>query len=125
MKNELTLLLICLLLVATSAAAKTQTEILNDRAYSLYNELRCPVCQSESIADSDAELAKDLRAMVRERLAAGDTDTQVKDYLAKRYGDAILMQPPVKRHTWLLWFGPLLMLGIGGLLVARSFRRTA
>jgi cytochrome c-type biogenesis protein CcmH len=84
--------------------------------------LRCLVCQNQSIDDSDAPLAKDLRVLVRERLAAGDSDTQVIDYVVARYGDFVLLKPPVNSHTMLLWLAPLLAL-LGALaVVIRSMR---
>jgi cytochrome c-type biogenesis protein CcmH len=79
---------------------------LETRARSLGQELRCLVCQNQSIDDSNADLAHDLRLIVRERLVAGDSDAQVLDYLRQRYGDYVLLRPPVTPGTWLLWFGP-------------------
>lgn len=99
------------LLLAVSASAVEPSERLADpvleaRARGLSQQLRCLVCQSESIDDSHADLAHDLRVLVRERLTAGDTDQQVLDYLHARYGDYVLLDPPVERATWVLWFGP-------------------
>ena len=117
------LVLLLGLLAALPALAVNPDERLADpaleaRARSLSRELRCLVCQSESIDDSNADLAHDLRVLVRERLKAGDSDAQVLDYLRARYGDYVLLQPPVERATWLLWFGPgavlaLVVLGVG------------
>lgn len=87
---------------------------LEARAHTLQRQLRCMVCQGQSIDDSDAPLAQDLRRLVREQIAAGRSDAEILDYLHARYGDFILMQPPVQPHTWLLWLGPLLVLGAGG-----------
>jgi cytochrome c-type biogenesis protein CcmH len=111
------------LLAALPALAVNPDERLADpaleaRARSLSRELRCLVCQSESIDDSNADLAHDLRVLVRERLKAGDSDAQVLDYLRSRYGEYVLLKPPVERATWLLWFGPgavlvLVLLGVG------------
>lgn len=84
------------------------------RARTLQRELRCMVCQGQSIDESDAPLAADLRQLVREQIAAGRSDSEIKTYLHDRYGDFILMQPPVQPDTWLLWFAPLLVLGAGG-----------
>ena len=81
---------------------------------SITSELRCLVCQNQTIADSHAELADDLRRQVREMLVRGDTDQQIIDYMTARYGDFVLYRPPVKATTWLLWFGPGLLL-VGGL----------
>ena len=88
------------------------------RAVEMQKELRCLVCQGESLDESGAPLAADLRHLIRERIAAGDSDTDVKRYLVARYGDFILMKPPVKRETYLLWFGPLGLLLVGGVVVA-------
>jgi cytochrome c-type biogenesis protein CcmH len=81
------------------------------------------VCQNQSIDDSDAELARDLRRLVRERLAAGDSNAQVLEFIHARYGDFVLLRPPVKPSTWLLWFGPLALLLLGGGLLVGYFRR--
>ena len=105
-------------------------EIMSDpakeaRARDLSRELRCMVCQNQSIDDSEAPLARDLRLLVRERIAAGDSDAQVIDFLVARYGEFVLLKPRLNSHTWLLWFLPPLVLGGGGLaLWALSRRRT-
>jgi cytochrome c-type biogenesis protein CcmH len=96
---------------------------LEARARTLSQELRCLVCQNQSIDDSNADLAHDLRVLVRERLAAGDSDAQVLAYLTSRYGDYVLLRPPVKPTTWLLWFGPPLLLIVGGLAILLGWRR--
>jgi cytochrome c-type biogenesis protein CcmH len=83
---------------------------LETRARSLSAELRCLVCQNQSIDDSDAALAKDLRVIVRERLVAGDTDKQVLDYVVSRYGEFVLLRPPFNSRTLLLWLAPALLL---------------
>ncbi len=99
---------------------------LEARARALSKELRCMVCQNESIDDSNADLAHDLRVIVRQRLAAGDSDQQVLDYMRARYGDFVLLKPPVESATWLLWFGPfgVLFLGGGAVFLAARERRT-
>jgi cytochrome c-type biogenesis protein CcmH len=104
------------------ALALEPGEALNDpaleaRARTISAELRCLVCQNESIDDSAAPLARDLRRIVRERLMAGDTDEQVFDYIVARYGDYVLLRPRVSPATWFLWFGPglALVLGAAGL----------
>lgn len=81
-------------------------------ARELMKEIRCLVCQNQSIEDSNAELAKDLRMIVRERVAIGDTPENVRAYLVDRYGDWVLLEPPVKKSTWLLWASPFLFLGL-------------
>jgi cytochrome c-type biogenesis protein CcmH len=106
-----------LLAVAPARAAVTPGEQLADpaqeaRARTLGQELRCLVCQNQSIDDSDADLARDLRRIVRERIAAGDADQQILDYLTDRYGTFVLLRPPVERATWLLWFGPPILLAV-------------
>jgi cytochrome c-type biogenesis protein CcmH len=113
---------------ATPAFAVLPDERLADptlegRARALSQELRCLVCQNQSIDDSSADLAHDLRVLVRERLAAGDSDRQVLAYLTSRYGDYVLLRPPVKPTTWLLWFGPPALLLAGGLAILLAWRR--
>ena len=110
------------------ALAVQPSEVLADptmeaRAREIGRELRCLVCQNQSIDDSDADLARDLRVMVRERLTAGDSDRQVIDYIVSRYGDFVLMKPPVKPETWALWFGPAAIGGAGLLALVLYFRR--
>ena len=105
--------------LAGPAAAVNPDEQLADpaleaRAQHLSRELRCVVCQNQTIDDSDAPLAKDLRIILRERLAAGDTDAEAKAFLVARYGDFVLLNPPMKPGTLLLWFGPLAALAAGG-----------
>lgn len=93
------------------------------RARSLSRELRCMVCQNQSIDDSDAPLARDLRLLVRERIQAGDTDAQVIDFLVARYGEFVLLKPRFEPQTFALWLLPPLVLGIGGLLLLFAARR--
>ncbi len=117
-------------LVAASAPpvfAVQPDEVLSDaslekRARSLSTGLRCLVCQNQSIDDSDAPLAKDLRVLVRERLVAGDSDQQVIDYVVARYGDFVLLKPPMNTHTLLLWIAPLLVLAGAVVVVLRGMR---
>jgi cytochrome c-type biogenesis protein CcmH len=123
------LLLALALLASGPALAVNPDEILADpaqeaRAREIGRELRCLVCQNQSIDDSDAGLARDLRVIVRERIKAGDSDGQIKDYLVGRYGDFVLLNPPFKPATWLLWLGPLLLAAIAAL-VALAFYRKA
>jgi cytochrome c-type biogenesis protein CcmH len=123
------LFLLLSLLVATPAlAAVSPDEMLQDpaleaRARDLAKELRCLVCQNQSIDDSDADLARDLRHLVREQLKTGATDREIKDYLVRRYGDFVLLEPPMKTETYLLWFGPFAILAVGGAVVAGFVRK--
>ena len=96
---------------------------LEVRARAVGSELRCLVCQNESIDDSDADLAHDLRMLVRQRILAGDSDAQVKAYIVARYGDYVLLKPPLKPETYLLWFGPAIMVLIAGGAAVGYFRR--
>jgi len=94
------------------------------RAQALFKDVRCVVCQHESIADSPAGIAGDMRRLVREEIASGATDAAVRADLVRRWGDYILFRPPVEAATWLLWFGPLaIVLGVGGVLLATGLRR--
>jgi len=127
----LTLLTTPLLTAPRAALAVQPDEILTDpalegRARTLSKELRCMVCQNQSIDDSDAPLARDLRLLVRERLTDGDSDRQVIDFLVARYGEFVLLKPRLALHTALLWFGPPALLGGGALVlfvIARRNRR--
>jgi len=121
-------LLIVLLTALPATAAIEPGERLADptleaRARTLFKEIRCLVCQSESIDTSNAELARDLRILVRERLKAGDTDEEVLEYLVARYGDYVLLRPPMKLKTVLLWFGPFIALFLGAGAVLYFVRR--
>jgi cytochrome c-type biogenesis protein CcmH len=115
-------------LAATPVAAVQPDEVLPDpaleaRARALSAELRCMVCQNQSIDDSDAPLARDLRILLRERLAAGDSNEQVIDFLVARYGEFILLRPRLTWHTALLWIAPPAILAIGGVIAVVAFRR--
>lgn len=95
------------------------------RARALFDDIRCVVCQHEAISDSPAGIAADMRGLVRDQIAAGRTDAQIRDDLVRRYGDFVLFSPPLRLGTWLLWFGPLAALaavGAGLLVVARRRR---
>ncbi len=114
--------------LAVPAGAVQPGEMLADpalegRAREISKELRCLVCQNQSIDDSDAELAHDLRILVRERVAAGDSDGEVVDYVVSRYGDFVLLRPPFKVATYALWLGPAVILVIGLVAVAVYYRR--
>jgi cytochrome c-type biogenesis protein CcmH len=109
------------------AAAKDAVPTLTDpvsarREVELAAQLRCLVCQNQSIADSNAGLAEDLRNQLREQIAAGKTDAQIVEYMTARYGDFVLYKPPLKPTTVLLWLGPALLLGAGVLVAARMVR---
>jgi len=126
----LRLLALLLLAIATAAApAKeaapaAQDPVLEKRVMTLAEELRCLVCQNQTLADSNAPLAEDLRNQIRERMREGNSDVQVVDYLVARYGDFVLYRPPLKATTVLLWFGPLLLLAAGfAVLLRRLLRR--
>jgi cytochrome c-type biogenesis protein CcmH len=93
------------------------------RAVKLAEKLRCLVCQNQSIADSNAELANDLRGQIREQLAAGKSDDEIVRYMVDRYGDFVLYQPPFKATTLLLWAGPALLLAGGAFVLIRNLRR--
>ncbi|MEA2841693.1 MAG: cytochrome c-type biosis protein CcmH [Methylobacteriaceae bacterium] len=95
---------------------------LEARARAISSELRCMVCQNQSIDDSDAPLARDLRILVRERLKGGESDNSIRTFLTARYGDFILLKPPLKFETALLWLGPGVLLLLAGALIA--FRRS-
>src|SRR5437868_6337747 len=123
--------LLGVLLAPTLSFAVTPDEMLKDpaleaRARNLSRELRCMVCQNQSIDDSDAPLAKDLRVLVRERLTQGDSDRQVLDFMVARYGEFVLLKPPFEWRTLLLWgVSPLvLLIGVIGLVVAARRRRS-
>ncbi len=128
-------LLTVLMVLAVPGLAVQPDEILPDpvqeaRARALSAEIRCLVCQNQSIDNSDASLARDLRLLVREQIKEGKTDQGIRDFLVERYGDFVLLKPPMKASTWLLWFGPLIVfvIGVTGLIVffrTRSASATA
>jgi cytochrome c-type biogenesis protein CcmH len=126
----LALTIIATMAASTSVLAVQPDEIMSDavkeaRARDLSRELRCMVCQNQSIDDSEAPLARDLRLIVRERIAAGDSDAQVIDFLVARYGEFVLLKPRLNSHTWLLWFLTPLALGAGGIALWAHGRRRA
>lgn len=100
---------------------------LEARAVALQKQLRCVVCQGESLDESNAQIAKDLRRLIRKRILAGYSNDAIKAYLVSRYGDFILMKPPLKAETYALWFGPLIVLliaaGVAGMVVVRARKR--
>jgi cytochrome c-type biogenesis protein CcmH len=122
------ILVVLALVGATPLYAVQVDEILADlaletRARAISHELRCMVCQNQSIDDSEAPLARDLRLLVRERIAAGDSDAQVIDFLVARYGEFVLLKPRVNQHTLMLWLVPPLVLLGGGFAMWRYSRR--
>jgi cytochrome c-type biogenesis protein CcmH len=122
----LLMILICLLPVFSYAGeAKDLAEdpVLEQRMVNLAQNLRCLVCQNESLASSRADLAKDLRQEVRDQMKKGMTDQQIIDYLVSRYGDFVLFDPPVKSYTLLLWYGPFALLLIGFVGLVLQLRR--
>tara|TARA_Y100001968_G_C19185882_1_gene632725 strand:+ start:368 stop:838 length:471 start_codon:yes stop_codon:yes gene_type:complete len=128
-RSILVAVLVCLL---GNALALQPNEVLKDpaleaRARALSKDIRCLVCQNQSIDDSNADLARDLRVLVRERLQKGDSDPEILNFLVKRYGDFVLLKPPVKASTYLLWYGPIgiFILGVIGLIVFFRNRRAA
>ncbi len=127
MRAALAVLFLALTL-AGSAIAVEPDEMLKDpaqeaRAEAIGRQLRCPVCKTESIEESDADFTKDLRKVVREQVAAGKTDTQVLDFMHDRYGDFILLRPPFKSTTWALWLAPPVLLVVGGIFAFFMTRR--
>ena len=125
---RLLLALLTLLMLSLPAVAVDPSEVLDDpaleaRARAISAQLRCLVCQNQSIDDSNADLAREIRVIVRERLVAGDTDEQVIQYLVDRYGEYVLLQPVVAPHTILLWSAAPIVLIIGGLAIVLGARR--
>jgi len=110
-------------MAATAAAQAPKDAALEARLKTLSEELRCLVCQNQTLADSTAPLAEDLRREVRELAQQGKTDAEIKQYLVARYGDFVLYKPPVKPTTWILWFGPFAFLLGGGLIWFVVLRR--
>jgi cytochrome c-type biogenesis protein CcmH len=109
--------------IAKEAAPLAEDEAIEKRLNVIAEELRCLVCQNESLAGSRADLAKDLRREVRNQLKQGKTDAEVKDFMVSRYGDFVLYRPPVKPTTWLLWAGPFALLIVGVIALIAYLRR--
>lgn len=127
MKRRLTFHLLLLLsitvpVLADEARPMAQDPVLEERLMNLSRELRCLVCQNETLADSRADLAVDLRNEIREQMKAGKTDQEIIAFLTARYGDFVLYRPPVKATTYFLWFGPFVLL-LGGLFVLFRYVR--
>ena len=108
---------------AKEAAPAAADPVLEQRVTALVSELRCLVCQNQTLADSNAPLAEDLRNQVREKMRQGESDNQIVDYMVARYGDFVLYRPPLKLTTVLLWFGPLLLLAGGFVVLLRRVLR--
>ncbi len=124
--KRLMFLLALILTLPTSAGIEVRqfpNPELEARYQHLIEQLRCLVCQNQSLADSNADLAEDLRDEVYTMLLAGKRDAEIVDFLVQRYGDFVLYKPPVKKTTWLLWFGPFAALGLGGILLWRIGRK--
>jgi len=115
----LLLALLSLSVLAIDTEQDLPTPALQSRYDGLINELRCLVCQNNSIADSNAGLATDLRREVRSLLLAGKSDAEILSFMTERYGDFVLFRPPFVRRTWALWLAPALLLGLGGMIAIR------
>jgi cytochrome c-type biogenesis protein CcmH len=115
--------LCCFLAAAADAPPVAEDPALEKRVMRLASELRCLVCQNQSIADSNADLAADLRNQVRELLKAGKTETEVREFMVQRYGDFVLYKPPVKSTTMLLWVGPFVLLAVAIVVFGLGLRR--
>jgi len=102
-----------------------ETQQQEARFKQLTQELRCLVCQNQNLADSDAQLAHDLRAEVHEMLLAGNSDDEIKQFMVERYGDFVLYRPPVQENTYLIWLGPIVLLLIGALLLRVNIKKRA
>jgi cytochrome c-type biogenesis protein CcmH len=123
------LLILLLLVVSTAFAGEAkplaEDPVLEARLKAMSQELRCLVCQNQTLADSSAPLAEDLRREIRTQMRDGKTDQEVIDYLVARYGDFVLYRPPVNNETALLWFGPFFLLIIGGFVLYRVLKKHA
>jgi cytochrome c-type biogenesis protein CcmH len=109
--------------LAASGPEKLADPRLEARAVALQRQLRCVVCQGESLDESNAPLAADLRGLIRQMIMNGRTDGEIENYLVARYGDFVLMKPPLNPETYLLWFGPLIVVIIGGAAAAAAIIR--
>lgn len=122
-------LILFMAILSLSAFAQEEAEFdtaeQSARYQHLINELRCLVCQNQTIADSHADLAKDLREQVAVQIRAGRSDAEIIEYLTARYGDFVLYRPPLKQSTYLLWGGPFLLLAIGLVILAATLRKRA
>ena len=117
------LLLCCAVVVFAKDAQPTEDPQIEARFKNLTQQLRCPVCQNETLADSNADLAKQMRDQIREQIKAGKSDDEIKAYLTQRYGDFPLYKPPMKPMTYFLWFGPFLLLIVGPVVLFLFLKR--
>ncbi len=117
------LLPLLFLFLAALALAQEKDVKLEARVAALSNELRCLVCQNQTLADSNAPLAVDLRNTIREQLAKGASEREVRDFMTARYGDFVLYRPPLKATTLLLWIGPFLLLALGAFVFVKRIRK--
>jgi len=117
------LTLIVSLSFAAEAPPSSANPVLEKRVMRLSEELRCLVCQNQSLSDSSADLAHDLRNQIREMMQAGKSDTQIREYMVASYGDFILYDPPLKATTLILWIGPFALLLLSGVMLARYLKR--
>ena len=109
--------------LANEAAPLAQDPIVEQRLIAISEEMRCLVCQNESLAGSRSDLAQDLRREIREQIQQGKSDQQIREFMVERYGDFVLYRPPVKPITWLLWIGPFVILAIGIAVLLGYLRR--
>jgi len=128
--KPLWLSLIALLLISAASwaqdtSAPQDTNVVDTRTEEISKTLRCVVCQNQSIYDSNAPLAEDMRRLVRKRVEAGDSNDEVREYLRERYGDYVLMTPPLQMNTLLLWAGPVILLLFGSIWYVRRLRRAS
>jgi len=124
----LAILALALVTVTGPALAVEPAEMFDDpqrekRAQQLFQQLRCVVCQNQSIYESNADVAADMREVIRAKIEAGATNAEIKAYLTERYGDFVLLEPPMKPATYALWFGPAVVVVLGALGIAVYFRR--
>jgi cytochrome c-type biogenesis protein CcmH len=133
---KLSKLLILILTISLAVTAHAQSapvqepmvfdsQLQEDRFNQLAQELRCLVCQNQNLADSDAQLAHDLRAEVHKMLIAGNSDDEIKRFMVERYGDFVLYRPPVQQNTYLLWLAPMVLLFIGALILRANIKKRA
>lgn len=111
------------LVIAVEPDEILKDTVLERRARDISSHLRCPVCQNQSIDDSDASLARDLRLLIREKLKMGYSNHQVIDFLVERYGEVILLKPPLNKVTWFLWFSPLIIIIMGASIIFFQLKR--